>query len=379
MLQIFWRRLVKLDWLLILAVFILFTFGISAIYSVELSHETARFVFLRKQIIALCIGLVASIFVVNMHYVQWRNLGRFLYIFGVILLVLVLIFGTNVRGTTGWFVFGAFSFQPVEFMKLALAVQLARYFSDHARKKIRWREIFISGFMTMVPTILTILQPDLGSATLLIGLWIVTLLFVGIRAKHVAVFGAMSFLLTIFSWLFVLRDYQKDRIAVFLNPSLDPLGAGYNVTQAKIAIGSGQWYGRGLGFGSQSQLRFLPESQTDFVFAVIAEELGFFGAMMIFAAMILLFWRIIHIAYNTRDPFASYLCVTIFSLFFVQMFLNIGVNLSLIPATGVALPFVSYGGSSLLISVILIAILQSVVVRRHPLDMGGKSDMVYLN
>ncbi len=356
---------------MILSVFALFIFGLSAIYSVELSHAASDFIFLRKQLIAAGIGLVIGVAAMSMHYMQWRNLARILYITGVILLILVLIFGTTVRGTTGWFVFGGFSFQPVEFMKLGLAAELARFFSKLGRPNIGWREIGISGFLTFIPTVLTMMQPDLGSAMLLVGMWMIFLLFAGVKMKHVAAFILATIIIGLFSWQLVLRDYQKERIAVFMNPGLDPLGAGYNITQAKIAIGSGKILGRGLGSGSQSQLRFLPESQTDFVFAVIAEELGFLGSMFIFLATALLLSRMLRLAYGSRDPFASYLVIAIFALFFAQIFLNIGVNLSLLPATGVALPFVSYGGSSLLISFLLIAIVQSVAIEYRP---QGKND-----
>ncbi|MBT3230631.1 rod shape-determining protein RodA [Candidatus Uhrbacteria bacterium] len=362
------RHLQRFDWLLILGVLVLFVFGVSAIYSVELSREGSEFILVKKQTIAFVLGCIAMIALARFNYLMLRNWGRALYLFGAILLVLVLIFGTTINGTTGWFVIFGISFQPVEFMKIALVIQLARYFGEHASRKFGWKEVFGSGFLVMVPVVLTMLQPDLGSAAILLGLWGVMLFFAGLRWLHAgALFGGVT-LMGILGWIFVMADYQKQRLEVFLNPDLDPLETGYNITQAKIAIGSGGFFGRGLGFGSQNQLQFLPESQTDFIFSVIAEELGFFGVCILFLAILLVLWRILRSAKLAKDHFSKFAILGIFGLLTVQYVVNIGVNLSLLPATGIALPFVSAGGTSLLISLAMIGILQSIAVRRRPGD-----------
>lgn len=357
------RQLQRFDWILFLSVLVLFAFGISAIYSVELSRESSEFVLVRKHVIAFVIGLVLLFIAANSNYLLLRSYGRFLYILGVLLLVGVLFFGTTLNGTTGWFIVGNVSFQPVEFMKFALAVQLARYFGEHARRRFGWREIFGSGLLVAIPTGLTLLQPDLGSAILLVGMWLVVMFFAGIRVRHVSALVVAGILVSIIAWTFLLADYQRDRLIVFMNPEIDPLASGYNITQARIAIGSGQLLGRGLGFGSQSQLKFLPESQTDFIFAVIAEELGFIGVMVVLTAIAIILWRVLSSASQARDNFTGYLAVAIFAILFVQMSVNIGVNLSMFPTTGVALPFVSYGGSSLLVSLLMIGVIQSIIAR----------------
>lgn len=362
------RHLQRFDWLLILGVMILFLFGVSAIYSVELSREGSEFFLVKKQFIAFCLGAVLMFAVAKFNYLMLRNWGRVLYLIGIVLLVFVLLFGVTINGTTGWFVIFGISFQPIEFMKLALIVELSRYFGEHARRRFGWKEIIGSGLLVLVPVILTMLQPDLGSASILIGLWFVMLFFAGLRWVHGGALFGSGTLAAVFGWFFVLADYQKQRLEVFINPALDPLETGYNITQAKIAIGSGGLFGRGLGFGSQSQLQFLPESQTDFIFSVIAEELGFIGVCILFAAVILLLWRILHAARLARDHFTRFLILGIFGLFTVEYIVNIGVNLSLLPATGIALPFVSSGGTSLLISLVIIGILQSIAVRRRPGD-----------
>ena len=373
MARISWKQfLVRIDWLMILSVVMLFGFGIAAIYSVELGRES-DFALVRRQLFVMLLGMGAGLAAMRFNYVQWRNYGRVLYLIGLISMVGVLLFGTTLRGTTGWFVILGISFQPVELMKFALAVELARYFSERARRQFGWRELIGSGVLTAIPAILTAMQPDLGSAMLLVGIWIVVIFFAGLRYLHAAVMAGAGAVMGVIGWFFLLAEYQKERIRVFLDPTLDPLDSGYNVLQAKIAIGSGQWFGRGLGFGSQSQLKFLPESQTDFIFAVIAEELGFIGVMVLFAAMILFLWRGLKLIQVSRDHFSTFLVVGILAAFFVQLSVNIAVNLAILPTTGIALPFVSYGGSSLLMSFFMLGVLLSVAVRQRPASLMHES------
>lgn len=353
----------QFDWLLFAAVFALVLFGLTAIYSVALSQTSADFIFIKKQVLALVIGGVGfGVFALS-NYRQLRSYSLILYLVGILFLLGVLIFGTTVRGTTGWFAVAGFSFQPVELMKIILIIVLARYFSDRARRRLGWREIIESGILVAVPTILVLLQPDLGSALILVMLWAAVILVAGIRKVHLLILTLGFSLTSVLSWFFVLADYQKARIMTFLNPAYDPLGQGYNVTQAMIAIGSGGWFGRGLGFGSQSQLKFLPEAQTDFIFAVIAEELGFLGVLLVLAAFILLITRILRLIKLSTDNFTSYLLLGIGAVIFFQFLVNVGMNLGLLPVTGVALPFVSYGGSSLLMTLIMIGIVESVALR----------------
>lgn len=373
----FLRILQRYDWVLLLCVFALFAFGLSAIYSVELSQESADFWLFKKQLVAFMIGVVLMFFVSQSNHLQLRNYGRGLYLVGLVLLVLVLFLGRELNGTTGWFIVGPVSFQPVEFMKLALAIELARYFGEHAHRRFGWRDIFGSGLVVAAPVALTMLQPDLGSASLLIGMWAIVLFFAGLRKSHVLVLGILGILLVVSSWFLFFDDYQKERVYVFLDPSRDALVRGYNITQAKIAIGSGQLFGRGLGFGSQSQLKFLPSSQTDFVFAVIAEELGFVGVTLLLMAFAVLFWRILRIARVSNDNFTSFLAIAIFGGLFVQTFINIGVDLAILPATGVALPLVSYGGSSLILSLVMLGVVESIYLHersRGSLVMGPRHE-----
>ncbi|MBU4315397.1 FtsW/RodA/SpoVE family cell cycle protein, partial [Patescibacteria group bacterium] len=324
-------------------------------------------------LIAFVLGIVAMVVSARYNYLFLRNWGKALYFLGIILLIAVLIFGKELNGTKGWFIISVISFQPVEFVKLALVVQFARYFGEHASRRFGWKEIIGSGLLLAFPFVLVMMQPDMGSSALLLGTLGVLLFFAGLRWAHALVLLGATTVAGILGWLFLFADYQKERIMVFINPELDPLVSGYNVAQAKIAIGSGGLFGRGLGFGSQSQLQFLPESQTDFIFSVIAEELGFIGVCLLLLACTLVLWRILRAANLAKDHFTKFLLLGIFGLFFVQYMVNIGVNLSLLPTTGIALPFVSYGGSSLLISLLLIGIVQSITVRRRPADETGLS------
>jgi rod shape determining protein RodA len=212
--------------------------------------------------------------------------------------------------------------------------------------------------------VLVILQPDTGSALLLAAVWGALLLVSGIKRSHLAVIVTVGAVIIALAWLFFLKPYQKDRVLSFWNPSVDPLGTGYNVTQSVIAIGSGGLTGKGLGFGSQSQLRFLPERQTDFIFAVIAEELGFVGTLLICGLFGVLFWRGYRLASESRDDFAVFLTLGIMVSIASEMFVNLGGALRLLPVTGVTLPFVSYGGSSILVKFLMIGVLESIAVRR---------------
>jgi rod shape determining protein RodA len=359
----------RFDWIMILAVFILFAFGIATITSVELSREAAEFVFVRKQLIALGLGLVLFTICANVNYQIFRAYGRIVYAVALMLLLGVLFAGQTLNGTTGWFILGGFSFQPIEFMKLALVLELARYFSDSARERFGWRELVQSGLRVGLPVLLVLRQPDLGGAAILLGIWVIAVFFAGIKFRHVAVLASLLLVFSLTIWFSgALKDYQKQRVLTFMNPASDPLETGYNVTQAKIAIGAGGVFGRGLGSGSQSQLRFLPESQTDFVFAVIAEELGFVGVVVILGAFAVLLYRMLRTAQVMRDAFAAYLLIGISAAFFVQMFIHIGVNLSVMPATGVTLPFVSYGGSSLLVMLTFLGVAESIASRVTPVD-----------
>jgi rod shape determining protein RodA len=355
----------KIDWLLVIAVCLLMILGIILIYSVAIGTQAEQnYLNFKKQIVFFVLGFV--LFFIIAIFIDYRFLIKAsapLYVMGIILLLAVLIFGKSIRGTTGWFDFGWFSFQPVELVKIFLIIYLARFLSEKAKYLTQLKYLILSSLGVILLMILVALQPDFGSALILFSLWAILIWLTGIKKSHFVIIVSILILGALMSWFFVLQPYQKQRVLVFLDPSLDPLGSGYNVSQAIIAIGSGGIWGKGLTFGSQSQLKFLPESQTDFIFAVLAEELGFLGIVLLLGLFALLFWRLIYWIKKNNDNFAVYLILATCVLFFAQMVVNIGGNLGLLPITGITLPFVSYGGSSLIANMILLGIAGSVIVR----------------
>lgn len=356
-------RLRSMDWVLFLSVLVLLFLGMAAIYSVDLSRDASDLTNVKKQCIALLLASVVALFVVYSNYQFLEHYRGLLYFVGILLLVGVLFFGHTIRGARGWYEVGAFSFQPVEFMKAATIVMLASYFSRHSRNYFGWKETFESFGIVLLPIVFIMFQPDFGSAAILLGIWLILTLFAGMPMKHFVLLLLCGIVGFIIAWFGLFAPYQKARIATFVHPTSDPLGQGYNVAQAVIAIGAGGVFGRGLGFGTQSQLKFLPESQTDFIFAVIAEELGFIGVALLLGMLTLFFLRVLRLIRLSRDNFTSYLLLGIVSVIFLQVLVNIGMNLGIFPVTGIGLPFVSYGGSSLIFFIFFVGVIESIAIR----------------
>lgn len=271
-----------------------------------------------------------------------------LFIISLSLLSLLFVFGSVFKGAQSWFNLGAFSFQPADPIKLVVILILAKYFSRRHIEIANVRHILVSGFYVFVIFFLVFLQPDFGSAIIIFFLWLGMVLVSGISKKHLL--GVFLIGLVCFGglWLFVFKPYQKDRIKTFVHPLTDIRGTGYNAYQSTIAVGSGQLLGKGIGYGTQSKLQFLPEYQTDFIFAAFAEEWGFTGVTLLFILYGIIFWRILKIAFkgsgNFEILFGAGLCV----LLLVHVVIHIGMNIGLLPVTGNTLPFMSYGGSHLI-------------------------------
>lgn len=354
----------KIDWLLIVAVFLLVCFGLSSLYSLGLSQEGGNFYLLNKQILFFIIGFLLLLIFTFFDYRWLHFLSGWLYLISIILLILVLFIGQNLKGTTGWFVVGGFSFQPIELAKLTTIMFLAKYFTKWQTDKYQIK-LWLKTFLIILPIcILTMLQPDFGSTAVILFIWFGMLCFSGINKKHLLIFLLILIVVSTLGWQFILHDYQKIRILSFINPQADLLGAGYNTNQSIIAIGSGGLFGKGLSQGTQNQLHFLPVSEADFIFSAIGEELGFIGLFAIFILFIIFFFRIFKILKNTKSDFGVYLISGFCLMFFVQMVINIGMAVGALPVTGLPLPFVSYGGSFLVISLISIGIIQSVKLRQ---------------
>ena len=356
-------QLKRFDTILFILMVLLIIFGLVVQYSLSLAVEGESTGDFFKQCIFALIGLFLFLIVFLTDFRFVRSSAYIIYLLTILLLVGVLFFGQTFRGVQGWLNFGFFNFQPAELAKLTAIIILAKFWQE-ARLPVRFKHLLIS-FILILPLIfLIICQPDLGSASMIVILWFGILFLVDKNKKHFISLLIVLIIVVSSSWLFFLKDYQKDRILTYINPQTDPLNRGYQITQSIVAVGSGQIVGRGFGLGPQSQLRFLPAGETDFIFAVLAEEFGFIGCLILLSIYVSFFYRLIRLARTVYDNFGLILILgTTLSIFF-QAFINIGMNIGLVPIVGVPLPFVSYGGSSLLISMISISLVESVVTHQ---------------
>lgn len=366
------RRMRNADWVLFAPMVILMMISLIIIYSVGTYQVSPDPVLFKKQVVFAVLGLIVFFTLSTFNYRTWSIYSKVVYIGSALALIAVLVFGVTIRGTTGWISLGFANIQPVEFVKIGLIIFLAKYFSDHGRLFFLWRHTIISGLATSLVVFLVLMQPDVGSAIVLFGTWFLMLLVVGIPRKHLVMLVSAFLIIGVVSWFFVLQPYQKDRIITFVSPQTDVLDDGYNVRQSIIAVGSGRVFGRGFGLGSQSQLKFLPEPETDFIFAVIAEEFGFIGTLIVFTGLILFLLRLIVISNQTSDNYAAYFCLGFASLLAVQIFINIGMNIGIAPVTGIPLPFISAGGSSLISLCIAAGLASSIISDQRTLVRGER-------
>ncbi len=353
----------KLDWVLLIAVLLLVVVGLLSIYSISQEGNSKIF---QRQLIYVVLGIFLMFLFASFDYRVFRDNNFFLlglYFFGLILLIGVLLFGREIRGASSWFRIGEWGFEPTELVKLVVILVLAKYFSLRHMEVYRLRNLVISGLYIIVPLLLILLQPELGYALIIVLIWLAIVVVAGIRLKHILLLALIGLIILSVSWLFLLQNYQKERITSFLNPGSDPYGQGYHVIQSIIAIGSGKFFGRGLGHGTQVQLNFLPEQHTDFIFATIAEEFGFVGSFFILVLFGILLYRLIKISLVSSNNFARLFSIGVATMFLFQVVINIGMNMGLLPIIGIPLPFVSFGGSSMIMGFIALGIIQSIVVR----------------
>jgi len=353
-----WAKFRHFDLPLLIVSGLLLLVGLVVIYSTSISGGSLE-IFYRQAVFAV-IGLACFLVLCFYDYHKLTKQNRVAYLILVVLLIGLLIFAREVRGTTRWFNLGFFNFQPAEFAKLVVILGLSRWLYLKRGQINSWKNIALTLLYVAIPAVLIVLEPDLGSAVIVIGLWLGLLLISSMSKRYVAVFIALALVIGGVSWQFLLQDYQKTRIEVFLNPELDPRGRGYNVRQAIIAVGSGSWTGRGLGRGLQSQLKFLPERQTDFIFASAAEEIGFVGCLALLVLYYVLLWRLLKIMRYAKDDLGYYVVGGVCFLFVGQILINIGMNMGLLPVTGIPLPFLSYGGSSLVVVFMALGLAQNV-------------------
>jgi len=357
----FLSHLKKLDWILIITVLLLISFGLVSIYSSSLGKKD--FSNFKKQIVFLVIGIVLMFL---FSFFDWRGFREdpylilILYFICLLALVGLFFFAPQIRGVKSWYKIGTLSIDPAEFIKLVLVILLAKYFSMRHIEMYRIRHISLSGFYIALPAALIFLQPNLGTVLILIALWVGVLIISGIKLRHFIILVFCGILILVYSWGFLLKEYQKERIISFVMPAAEPLGIGWNQNQAKIAIGSGGVFGKGIGSGSQTQYGFLPEVQTDFIFASIAEETGLIGASVILLLFIITIWRIYRIALVSKSNFPRLFAAGFCTLLISQIFINIGMNIGVLPIIGISLPFVSYGGSGLIVMLIGLGIIENI-------------------
>lgn len=353
----------KLDWVLIIVVLLLVSAGLLSIYGI--SKERGLDIF-KRQIIYVALGLILMILFASFDYRIFRDHNFVLlgiYLLGILSLGAVLIIGKEIRGVSSWFRLGKLGFEPVELIKLAIILVLAKYFSLRHIEVSRFRHLIISGLYIFIPLVLLLLQPELGYILIIILTWLAIVIITGIRMRHLVVLALIGLIIFSVSWFYLLKDYQKERIISFLNPRSDPLGRGYHIIQSIIAIGSGNIFGRGLGRGTQSQLNFLPEQHTDFIFATISEEWGFLGSVFILALFSILFFKLIKISLTSSNNFARLFAIGAATMISFEAIINIGMNMGLLPIIGIPLPFISYGGSSMIMNFVTLGIIQGIAIR----------------
>lgn len=347
------------DYCLFFLAFALSIFGIIMINSATLSYDNhMRFVLV--QILALILGVVAALFLSLIPYEKIEKWKFPIALLGIGLLTVVLFIGIGSDiGTKGWISIGGLSLQPAEIAKVCFIITFASHVSRLEERINRPKELLKLCIHLLIPMALVLLQPDFGSAMVFAVIFVVVLFVAGISYKYIV--GALLALLALLpvGWM-LMKDYQKDRILVFFNPESDPLGSGYHVIQSKIAIGSGRLFGKGYMQGSQTQLGYLPEKQTDFIFGVVGEEFGLIGCLIVLALLIAIIVRVIMIARRAENSFGEYLCIGVAAMLLFHTVENIGMCIGLMPVTGIPLPFMSYGGSSMLANFLAIGIVLSV-------------------
>ncbi len=355
------RLLQNVDWLLLVAVLVLTIMSATTLTSLNIGRTGGAVAW--RQLLWVGIGSLALLIAASIDYRRLVRLAPLLYLLGLGGLVVVFVLGRSVSGARRWISLGAFSVQPSEFFKIAFLLMLVWFLTSRWAQPVTPAVLAAAVPIVAVPFLLIVRQPDLGTALMLYPLLIALLLAAGTRLRLLGGFVLACVAAMPIAWL-ALRDYQRERIMVYLDPFRDPLGSAYNVIQAKIAIGSGQLLGKGIAGATQSRLAFLPERHTDFIFAVFAEMWGFVGCLVLLACYALLLLRGFEIAAAAREPMGRLVALGVTSLLGIQMLINVGMVTGLLPVVGIPLPFMSYGGSSMLVSMTALGLLLSVRMRQ---------------
>ncbi len=361
------RRLYHLDWYLILNGLALLVIGMINLVSATRSIDSGPYNLLIKQMMAFAAGVGVMFLTLAYDYRLTASYARYFYLGTLVLIIIVLVLGTIAGGAKRWLSIAGFAFQPSELMKPVMVLLLANML--HHRKKenepLNLKDILLPLAYIMVPCILVLKQPDLGTAVVILVSCVCVLWFVGVTKSTYVFLGTVGLASLPILWKFMMKPYQKMRILSLVNPDLDPAGYGYHSIQAKIAVGSGGLLGKGYLNGTQHKLHFIPEHHTDFIFTVFGEEWGFIGSVILFLLFISFIYRCLKISENTADELGSIITFGIASIFFIQFTVNILMAINLAPVVGIPLPFISYGGSSMISTLVSVALLLNVNMRRY--------------
>lgn len=355
------RLLMNVDWVLVGATLVLSLVGVAMVYSATQSGRNPDLYL--KQLVLVGLGLVALVVTASLDYRRLADRSMLLYVLSVLVLLYMLRFGPVIAGTRRWILIGGFQLQPSELVKLTAALFVAKVFAEFRQESLGLRDVAMPGAAVGLLALLIARGPDLGTAACLVPLFLAVAFLAGLRMRAVAGLAAVLVLAALLAWP-LLKDYQKTRIYTFLDPSLDPRGAGYQKIQSQIAVGSGGLLGKGFGEGSQSQLGYLPARHTDFIFSVLAEEMGFVGVVVALALYLLVLWRMLETARLARDRLGALLVAGIAGCFAFQVVYNVAMVAGLVPVKGLPLPLMSYGGSSVLSSLMGLGLVLSVRMRR---------------
>lgn len=362
------RALRRIDFVLLLASLAIILYSLIVISSATHVNTPSeeRFWYVQRQGIFAMINIAIAVFIMNFDYRGLQQYGKSLYIFNLVMLLAVMLFGHAALGAQRWIQIGFISIQPSEFSKLIMIICLAAVLESRMGRLDTPQDLLPVAAYVGLPFILVLKQPDLGTSLVFMAIFFGMVIACGINWKLFTAIVVMGVAALPVLWQF-LKDYQKMRIMVFLDPNVDPLGSGYHIIQSKIAIGSGMLFGKGLFEGTQSQLNFLPENHTDFIFAVVGEEFGFVGAMILLFLYMLVLWRGMQIARDASDIFGRLLAVGITSMLAFHVLVNVGMTTGIMPVTGIPLPLMSYGISSLTTNILSIAILMNIHLHKQKL------------
>lgn len=367
------RRLLRhLDYTVLVTVLLLVAFGLAMVYSATHDSRAESLLTVKKQLVGILLGFLGLVLIVFVDYHVSERFHLLVYFGNLLLLGAVLVFGKEVHGARSWFTFGPFSLQPSEFAKVAVIITLARHLDKKERLSSFW-DLLGPLAHVAVPLFLIMLQPDLGTGLVFVFITFFMLYMAGAKGKHLALLGGVPLLLfaaLVFAHLrfglpLPLKEYQLKRLTSFIDPARDAQGSGYNLLQAMIAIGSGRFLGKGYLRGTQGRLGYVPEHQTDFIFTIVGEELGFLGGFVLLVLFFTLIWRGLRIAYQAKDRYGRLLATGVLAMFLFHVMENIGMNLGIMPITGIPLPFISAGASSMTASLWAVGILENVWARRQ--------------